>query len=227
MTTAHIQEQVRIRFNNHKYELFNAYVFNEGWESDFFSITSSGYCYEVEVKISRSDFFADFKKDKHELFKRVHSGQQFYFKNCGPDRHGGEVICKAQVSMFINRGLRSWMNDEPDEHRDMLNQWRDWYLQTNIRDYTAPCTSIKYIDLNKTHCPNRFYYAVPEPLIKADEVPVYAGLIYVSGNNVRIIKEAPFLHKRKHDLYSILADKFYWQTKRLKFELEQLKRASQ
>lgn len=40
------------------------------WESDVFAITKSGYSIEIEVKISISDFRADFKKqDKHYLLK--------------------------------------------------------------------------------------------------------------------------------------------------------------
>lgn len=34
-------------------------------ECDVISISKSNYIYEYEVKISRSDFFADFKKEKH------------------------------------------------------------------------------------------------------------------------------------------------------------------
>lgn len=36
-------------------------------ECDVISISKSNYIYEYEVKISRSDFFADFKKIKHKL----------------------------------------------------------------------------------------------------------------------------------------------------------------
>jgi len=50
--------------------------------------------------------------------------------------------------------------------------------------------------------PRRFYFAVPEGLIKADEVPTYAGLLYVrhsyrrgvrSWNGVWDVKPAPVL----------------------------------
>jgi len=51
---------------NSKYRLNNAYIFKEDWESDFFVQKENGYCYEFEVKISRSDFFNDKKKvNKH------------------------------------------------------------------------------------------------------------------------------------------------------------------
>ncbi len=58
--------------------------------------------------------------------------------------------------------------------------------------------------------PNRFYYVVPDGLVKKEEVPSYAGLIYVtSTNTICIVKRAPFIHKRKMDFRKVLCDKFY------------------
>ena len=51
-------------FGNYEYRLLNSYIFRHDWESDFFAISKSGYAIEVEVKISKSDFKADFKKYK-------------------------------------------------------------------------------------------------------------------------------------------------------------------
>jgi hypothetical protein len=71
-------------------------------------------------------------------------------------------------------------------------------------------------DVNK---PNYFYYVVPTDLIKVDEIPDYAGLIYVKGvvfgTNIRYyfteIKKAPKLHKEKIDISGLnLVDKFYY-----------------
>ena len=39
------------------------------WEADVLSATKSGLLVEWEIKISRSDFFADFKKRKHVLYQ--------------------------------------------------------------------------------------------------------------------------------------------------------------
>jgi hypothetical protein len=51
---------------NCRYKLANAFIFKSDWESDFFVQKQNGYSYEFEVKISRSDFFADKKKvSKH------------------------------------------------------------------------------------------------------------------------------------------------------------------
>lgn len=50
-----------------RYLMNNLYVFSNSWESDYLSLTNSGYFYEGEVKISKSDFKADFKKEKKHL----------------------------------------------------------------------------------------------------------------------------------------------------------------
>ncbi len=66
MSMEEIHNAISRRFDKHKYKLFNSYVFN--WECDYFSITpDEKYIYEVEVKLSRSDFKADFQKhEKHK-----------------------------------------------------------------------------------------------------------------------------------------------------------------
>ena len=73
---------------------------------------------------------------------------------------------------------------------------------------------------NNSKMPNYFYYVVPEDLITEDEVPEYAGLIYVYATvigNSRVyyqfqeIKAAPKLHTNKIDENNLkLIDKFYY-----------------
>jgi hypothetical protein len=64
--------------------------------------------------------------------------------------------------------------------------------------------------------PNYFYYAVPEGLIQPEEVPEYAGLIYIlkeyryERQSYVIVKKAPCLHKQKYkDGELNLAEKFW------------------
>lgn len=182
---------------NHDYKLSNSYVFD--WESDFFSVSKTGYCYEVEIKISRSDFIADFKKlNKHALFK---------------DRKKGIIIIRGDESR-VSIG------------RDQNNNWI--YATATRIDYREPIKCI----------PNRFYYACPEGLLNIEDIPDYAGLIYVREPYCcDIIKEAPLLHKEKHDLTRKLLGKFYYMSldlersvdskdryiKRLSLELENYK----
>lgn len=132
-----------------KYLINNLYVFS--WESDYLALTKSGYWYEIEVKISRSDFKADFKKDR--------------------------------------------------KHKTLM------------RD-------------NDRKCPNYFYYAVPENLISVDEIPEYAGLIYIDDHGYsKTIKGAPLLHKDKLKLD--LQDKFYYNWKEEKRKISQLEKELQ
>ena len=73
---------------------------------------------------------------------------------------------------------------------------------------------------DNTKMPNYFYYVVPEDLITEDEVPEYAGLIYVHATIIgtsRVyyqfeeIKKAPKLHTNKIDENNLkLIDKFYY-----------------
>lgn len=60
-TEKSIQESLEWFISSPKYRIENLYVFN--WESDLLFLTQSGYWYEIEIKISRSDFFNDFKKE--------------------------------------------------------------------------------------------------------------------------------------------------------------------
>lgn len=70
--------------------------------------------------------------------------------------------------------------------------------------------------------PNYFYYAVPKGMITTDEVPEYAGLIYISeeadryGRHARIVeKKAPCLHKEKYADDALgLGEKFYYNMAR-------------
>ena len=77
----------------------------------------------------------------------------------------------------------------------------------------------------KVYKPHYFYYVVPKDLISVDEVPEYAGLIYVreSGFPYEVVKKAPLLHKEKYTPQELnLLDKFYYnmQTWRDRYLLE-------
>ena len=68
--------------------------------------------------------------------------------------------------------------------------------------------------------PNYFYYVVPDGLISVEDIPEYAGLLYINsitvGNGAPYhqfieVKKAPSLHKNKFDFEkSNLMDKFYY-----------------
>jgi hypothetical protein len=169
-----IQKNLEKRFDsgNIKYTVGNLYLFKDDWETDFLVVQKSGYCYEIEIKISRSDFLNDFKKKNKHL--------------------------------ILNEGV--YMKKKYRYHADPITKKRI------SEQYYSP-TEWKFR-------PNKFYYCVPEGLIKAEEVPDYAGLMYVcSYGVVTTIKEAKFLHKEKIELTKKLCDKFYYYWKNTRSSL--------
>ena len=71
--------------------------------------------------------------------------------------------------------------------------------------------------------PNYFYYAVPDGLISVDEVPDYAGLIYVTPWSCQVVKEAKKLTDKKFDPVEMnLTDKFYYNMYNWKAKYEAL-----
>lgn len=125
-----------------KMQVANIYFFK--WESDVFNISRSDLITEYEIKISRADYAADFKKkEKHQLIESSYNKTE---------------------------GL---------------------------------------------NVPNKFFYVVPEGLIKEEEVPAYAGLMVLTKyGGFKQLKKAPFLHKEKvsPSIWEQIAMKFYYKT---------------
>lgn len=125
-----------------KYFLTNTHALLS--EADVLGVSSTGYIYEYEVKISRSDFKAEFRNkiDKHKRLSTRESHKVYDIRIPGSLKLSGEKEIRI-------------------------------------------------------HIPNRFFFACPEGLIKPEEVPEYAGLVYVYPYDVKVIKKAPLLHKIK------------------------------
>jgi len=81
--TKNIYNALRVWLINFDYHLTNSFVFN--WESDYFAISKSGYVYEIEIKVTRSDFKADFNKvEKHNILKSRKGKMPNKFYYCCP-----------------------------------------------------------------------------------------------------------------------------------------------
>ena len=185
LTEQSIQQRLNHFFASYKYKADGLYVFS--WESDKLIWTKSGYIYEFEIKISRSDFKNDFKhkKEKHIVLAST------------IDRDKAKEI---QMSLFEQK-------EQENRH------WSREMLESRYGDIDAM--------VKGKRMPNYFYYAVPTGMLEPDEVPPYAGLIYIDSEyryvkqSYRIVKEAPQLHKTKYtDAELNLGEKFYynWQT---------------
>ena len=78
MKADEIQVYLRKKFKRDRMNISNMYVFGE--ESDFLTFSYKDQTHEFEVKVSRNDFKADFKKSKHEYFEQVLSGNVTYMQ---------------------------------------------------------------------------------------------------------------------------------------------------
>jgi len=180
MNAKQVQEKVGELFSNHSHIFLNRYIFGSDWECDFFSVTNSGYLYEVEVKISKSDFKADFIKFKHKLF----------------EGRGEKEVIKDAKYRYSKR----------------------WKKQVRM----AP---EKKINIQETKMPNRFFFACPEGLLTVDDIPEYAGLIYVTETGAAtVIKQAPFIHKRKENIKELLFSKYQWGYINIKNDIDMLEK---
>lgn len=167
MTATQITKCLISHFISHAYRFTNIYFFAN--ESDFLSFSRSGYSYDIEVKISRSDYFADFKKPRHKLMESIMKGLT-------------HAVIKGTTYPWITKFWRR--HNSANIHR---KQEQFGFTAIQIRENTSIA--------------NRFFFAVPEAMIHKDEIPNYAGLLYITptGRVVKI-KEAPLLHKNKHDV---------------------------
>lgn len=129
VTANEIQKEL-LNFVKGSYDVVLPNFYFGRYECDVFRITQSDFVFEYEIKISRSDFFADFKKSKG------------------------------------------------DKHGDMAN---------------GTCK------------PNRFFFVVPENLVKVEEIPIYAGLIFYKGNrHFEQIRSGKLIHKAKFENYRMI-----------------------
>jgi len=182
VTEKTIQKALYEKFISHRYKFANVFYFEN--ESDFLTFLPSGFCYEFEIKISRSDFKADFKKVKHVIHKN--NGKKYYtvkgreiYNQC-PDwdfcKHFPElIICEDYTDRYAYSMIR----------REL------------VRLRCTAFSSVEFREFKNEKLPNKFFYVVPEGLIAINEVPEYAGLIYVNDKGeTKKVKDGKFIHKQ-------------------------------
>lgn len=221
MTAIDIDKKLRHKFHAHKYELSNSYIY--AWESDFFSITTTGYAQEIEIKVSLSDFRADFKKiAKHKTLKGKMNGEKSFVKKTDDrvlvtyEEYDFKLVDGKRVygdNGWEYIGTGEFITEEVSEY--MLSRYQRSDPNVSWKPHNTQ------IEIHRImQCPNKFWYVCPTGVIPVDEVPDYAGLYYVDENmRMTIVKKAPFIHKEKQDLTRTLLDKFYWNSKNIRIEL--------
>jgi len=196
MTEKLIQKALFRAFSSHKYKFTNAYYFNN--ESDWLSFLDSGFCYECEIKISRSDFKADFKKEKHTIHKTNESGNNLFLRKT--DR-----TISTNLSWEFCKEFPELIESHEYSEYDRLNG-----EITKIRYQAHIASGVSFMQHTNKLLPNKFFYVVPVGLISKEEVPEYAGLIYVDElGRCTKIKDGKFLHKDKLDVKKLFTKCYY------------------
>ena len=104
--------------------------------------------------------------------------------------------------------------------------WTEIEIKVSRADFLADLKKVEkhsiLADKENRIKPNRFFYAVPEGLVQPEEVPAYAGLLWVmnGGCHSTVMKKpAPSLHGSKITPEELkLADKFYYNMLNAKSE---------
>jgi hypothetical protein len=103
----------------------NVKSFFSNWECDVLSLNHSGYLTEYEVKISKSDFKADFKKRKMFFFKtdefNWRKPNKFYYVMPFGMVSVDQIPAHAGL-IFINNGKIEIKKTAPFIHKDLYDK---------------------------------------------------------------------------------------------------------
>lgn len=142
------------------------------------------------------------------------------------------LICQSETLKF-NLPCENVKYLFSDWEIDVLSMNKSDYLtefevKISRSDFKADAKKRKWQFYEKrieTMVSNYFYYACPKGLILENEIPVFAGLAYVSNDGIEVIKKAPLLHKAKHNrdkvltkFCRIMSERNYLGSCRLTFE---------
>jgi len=164
-------------------------------ESDFIAVTRSGLIHEVEVKVSRADFWADFKNKPH---------RHLHLSGVGVPRLNPD----AEVRHY----------NAKHEHIP-VKRWGGMMVPVEVPTWEIKCREYLPTNYVEKKRPNYFWYACPKGMLQLDEVPEYCGLIEVEqhtyGTRAIITRKAPRIHsdkvftdKMKTDMLRSLSFKF-------------------
>jgi len=206
MTATEISDALERHFHDHRYPIANIYVF--AWESDFLTVTKDKLIIEYEIKLSLSDFRADFeKKDKHRLLSSFNRGGLSVISS--PPTYSGSG--KAGYQVEIDRKIQMYTWDETRSRRVQTTE----IVKREVWDYRSEIRIINIAD--PLRCPNRFFYVAPPGVIPIELLPPYAGLIEVDGL-ASVVRRAPLLHKTKHNFNGEFLEKYFWKYRNLNFK---------
>lgn len=119
-------------------------AFFYGWECDYWAMTSGGETREFEIKITRSDFFADAAKGKH---KSLNGANYFYYvvpsglikKDEVDNKYGlmyiseeGKIEIVKKPKRLNNNHFDKWKMIAEKFYWKYRNLWRQKYIDKEI-----------------------------------------------------------------------------------------------
>ena len=126
---SYIQKQLLGWKSTHQYVMENLYVFD--WESDFLLKSKSGYWYEAEIKISLSDFKADFKKkEKHQILE-----------------HGFKIRKSWKYNPLTNEKIE-FCNEVETKRPNYFTYAVPWYLEEQVKPLLPKYAGLLVLDEN-------------------------------------------------------------------------------
>lgn len=158
--------------------LKNVFVYAE--ESDCLIISKSMYTHEIEVKISRSDFFADTKKYKHHKFNNILDGKNFYTL-----KYPAKMSCPLKYSVRTEKPMKMFVGDWASGFYHIM---LDGSSIPNRFSYAVP---EGLVDIDEIPGYAGLYY-----------VDKWGGL--------KQVRQSKMFHKEKFSMWKALATKLYY-----------------
>lgn len=126
---SYIQKQLLGWKSTHQYVMENLYIFD--WESDFLLKSKSGYWYEAEIKISLSDFKADFKKkEKHQILE-----------------HGFKIRKSWKYNPLTNEKIE-FSTEVETKRPNYFTYAVPWYLEEQVKPLLPKYAGLLVLDEN-------------------------------------------------------------------------------
>lgn len=122
-----------------------------------------------------------------------------------------QLVGKAQVEKGHSPVITNLSFLTPSEMDVMSISGAGYMYEFEVKvsraDFKKDAEKVKkhnLLSMGMGEMPNYFYYVCPTALIFEEEIPMYAGLIYIHEGQLREVKKAPLLHNKKHDLLKVL-----------------------
>lgn len=109
------------------YQVPNAFIY--GWESDYWALDIGGIAKEFEIKISRSDYFNDAKKEKHQSDK----GANYFYYVCPKDLIKKTEVDKRYGLIYVWENGHVSVEKKPRRLHD--RKFDNWQLLANKMYY--------------------------------------------------------------------------------------------